>query len=426
MTQRIEQRLPRVFGHELSIEERDRRWALARHEMSTRGIECLIVSGFHSVLWEGQATLRWFTNLDIEGYLLFPRQGRPTLYSFVPAAKVTRLEGCWISDNRSGFPAFGESLVEGLKVLEVDSGTVAVLAVEGIYGEYGGFPYATMNVLMSSLPTVHFADAMSWFAPLRTIKSDEEIRMFEIGAGIAEEMFAAVAETAHEGVLDAEIRAAISAARIRAGCEPHSTSFYAQGKDIGPILDSGIMLEPGYSKPLEMGDIITAELTTRVNGYEIEFNQVWVLGEVDDELERMFAVAKASFEAGVATLRAGITQAELQRAMQAPLDEAGFTWFYPFFHGSGLMDEPPASGVRISNYADGREIERPYAPVTFEENMVLTFEPSVVTKERWGNDPTLPWIPRRGFALGSPVVVTADGCRVLAESWWKPEVIRLT
>ncbi|MBS1861617.1 MAG: aminopeptidase P family protein [Actinobacteria bacterium] len=415
----------RVYDHEMSAAERDRRWGLLRREMEANDLECLLVSGFHSVLWEAQATLRWVTNLDIEGYLVFPREGEPTLYSFIPRPKVTRREDCWVPDCRSGFPGFGESLVAGLTERGVTGGKVGVLSMAGVFGEYGGFPYSTMATLEAELPAVRLEDSTAWFAPLRMRKSDEEVRMFEIAAAIAKDVVGAVTEVAREGVTDAEIRATIAAARTRAGAEPHSTTFYGQGKDIAPILDTGVMLEPGYSTPLEVGDVIATELTNRVNGYEAEFNQAWVLGEADEEWERMFVVAAESFEAGVVALRPGIDTKELQALMQAPLDEAGFTWFFPFFHGSGLMDEPPSCNVRVSNYADGREIERPYPAITFEPNMTLTFEPNVVTKDRYGDDETAPWLPRRGLSLGTSVVVTEEGCRVLAEEWWKPEVIRL-
>ncbi|MEU6561579.1 M24 family metallopeptidase [Nocardia nova] len=425
MVESIQSRYPRVHGFELSSAERDRRWAAARAEMKARGLSALVISGFHSVLYEGQAGLRWFTNLDIEGYLVFPLEGEPVHFGFTPKPKVSRLAGCWVPDARSGFPSFALSIADVLREGGVTSGKVGVLSIGGVFGEYAGFPYATLAALQSEIPEIGFEDAIDWFSQLRKIKSAEEIRCYEIGGEIAEDVFDAVYETAREGVPDAEIRAAISAARIRRGCEPHSTTFYSQGKDTSPILESGLLTEPGYATPLEQGDIITAEITMRVNGYEIEFNQTWVLGEADAELERMFEVWQAAFEAGIATLRPGIDQKQLQAAMQAPLDEAGFTWFYPFFHGSGLLDEPPAANVRVSNFADGREIERPYAPMVFEENMVLIFEPSVVTTRRWGDDETLPWTPQRGFSMGCPVVVTADGCRPLVGDWWKPGVIRL-
>lgn len=420
-----ESRYPLVHGFELSLEERDRRWAAAREQMRAHGLSALVVSGFHSILYEGQAAQRWFTNLDIEGYLIFPLEGEPTHYGFTPKPRISRLDGVWVSDCRSGFPSFGQSLIDGLTDRGIVEGKVGVLSIGGVFGEYAGFPYVTLEALKTGLPKIEFEDSIDWFALLRRIKSAEEIHCYDIAGEIAESVFDAVYETAVEGATDAEIRAAISAARIRGGCEPHSTSFYSQGPDVSPILSSGLLTEPGYANRLAPGDLITAEITLRVNGYEVEFNQTWALEPIDEELERMFEVWKASFEAGLATLRPGIDQKELQAAMQAPLDEAGFTWFYPFFHGSGLLDEPPAANVRVSNFSDGREIERPYAPVVFEENMTLIFEPSIVTKERWGDDPDLPWTPKRGFSMGCPVVVTADGCRPLVGDWWKPGVIRL-
>lgn len=119
------------------------------------------------------------------------------------------------------------------------------------------------------------------------------------------------------------------------------------------------------------------------------------------------------------------TNLDIEGYLVFPLDEAGFTWFYALFHGTGLLDEGPVSNVRVGEFTDGREIERPFGSMPFEEGMVLIFEPSAATKERWGDDDTLPWMPRKGFSLGCPVVVTADGCRRLVGDWWKPGVIRL-
>jgi hypothetical protein len=66
----------------LTIEERDRRWNNIRKAMEKRGLKCLIVWGSTGEFRDFNGNLQYLTNVANEGYLLFPLESEPTLYSF--------------------------------------------------------------------------------------------------------------------------------------------------------------------------------------------------------------------------------------------------------------------------------------------------------------------------------------------------------
>jgi Xaa-Pro aminopeptidase len=92
--------------------------------------------------------------------------------------------------------------------------------------------------------------------------------------------------------------------------------------------------------------------------------------------------------------------------MTQPIADAGLTFGNPAFHGLGLGIESP-----MGTYPRGNHKADPTAVI--EEGMVLELEPHPITHDF-----------RRGASVGCPVLVTADGCRVLPD-WWSPAPIVL-
>jgi Xaa-Pro aminopeptidase len=395
------------FGFTLT--ERDRRWNLTRRAMEAHDVDCLVVAGFNTGFGGAIAHLRWLTNLDCEGFLVFPTADEPTLFTFEADAKLASDPATWISDWRSDMPWFARGLVNRLREI----GAPDVIGLVAL-SEYAGFPAATYRALEAAYPRARFDDAATWYAPLRWHKSTEEIRCFEIGCEIGQAVLDAVKNTAGIGVRDIDVRRAINDVRTARGAEMNSFLLYAQGANVMHGGESGLCYEPGFDNKLAAGDVIVTEICCRFQGYEIEFNQPFVVGHADSEWDTIFATAALSFTAGVEALQPGVSAYHLEQVMREPLDAAGFTWRYPFFHGSGLSDEPPVSTTHFSNH---------HAPWTDDmpitAGMIINFEPHVATVDKWrphspvrDTDP-----PRRGASLGVPVLVTGSGPRLLMPDW---------
>ena len=82
----------------LTRDEGERRWKLVRGAMEERGLDCLIVWGSFGNFSSLSANLRYLSNSANEGYLVFPFQGEPTLFTFMGREDPAS----WVKDHRSG------------------------------------------------------------------------------------------------------------------------------------------------------------------------------------------------------------------------------------------------------------------------------------------------------------------------------------
>jgi Xaa-Pro aminopeptidase len=391
--------IDRLHPFELSAAERDRRWGAARALMAERGLDALLVWGSSGAFAHCNASMRWLTNVNTEGYLAFPAEGDPALFSF-----ENGLNPAWVTDWRGAVPDFAKAIAAHLRDVGLGRGRLGLVPLSGLYAELNGFPHATYVRLAERLPGAALEDATELVEGLRRRKSDEEVEALRCGCEMVRRVFDAIRGTARPGVRDYEVRAAIMDTLFRAGSEPGSMILYCQGKHAIHGGQSGIWYEPPYSNPLAEGDVILLELDAVCAGYKAQFNHGFTVGEVDEEWGRVFATAETAYRAGLDALRPGLTVGELEDVMLAPLQSAGFVWGNPAFHGLGLALELPLGTYPRVSWRPDRE-ER------LEAGMVLEFEPHPVS-------PSF----TRGASVGCPVLVTDEGCRPIPE-WYEPRPI---
>ncbi len=234
------------------------------------------------------------------------------------------------------------------------------------------------------------------------IKSAAEIKCLELGCEIGDKVIQAIVDTAKVGVRDYEIRAKIMDTLSREGADPDSMLLYCSGKELNHAGQGGYSKSLG-AHALESGDVILIEFNARYLGYLASYNQPFSVGEPSKEWKEIFNVTLESFNNGFDTLRPGITVRELDEAFQSPVNVAGYKYTHPFFHGLGLnMEEPMGTFPLQPEY-------KPEVSLRLEAGMVLECEPHIVTLDE-----------KKGIHLGSPVLVTESGCKLLSKTW-KPE-----
>ena len=330
----------------------------------------------------------------MEGYLVFPLEGEPTLITF-----HGRPHPSWVKDNRSGHPTYSKAISERLRELHLEGASIGIVGLSGYYGELG-FPHTTYVSLTSNFPGAKFEDATDIVVKARRIKSPAEIRCFELGCEVGEKVIQAIIDTAKVGVTDREIKLKVMDTVFRNGCDFASMLLLGAGKE---LTHGGQIPLQSPPRALEQGDVILAEFDARYLGYMAQFNQPFSVGEPSKEWRDIFNVALEAFNNGFRTLRPGITAGELDEALISPIREAGYVRTNPAFHALGLSLEEP-----IGNYPH-QTYHKPDLSLTLEAGMVLEFEPSVVTSDR-----------KKGLTLGSPVLITETGCKLLSK-FWKPE-----
>lgn len=380
----------------LTRRERDRRWKKARKAMNTRGLDCLVVWGSTGGFGGLAANLRYLTNTTEQGYLVFPLEDEPTIFTFEKG-----LETPWVRDSRVGQPSYSKAISERIRELHFEKVKMGLVGLSGYFGEMG-FPYTTCKALVDIFPKAIFEDATDLLQEVRLIKSAAEIRCFELGCEVGSKVMQAVADTAKPGVKDYEVIAKIMDTLYRNGCEPGSMILYHSGKGGVHAADGG-WLQPPKQRVLEVGDVILIEFDAKYFGYRAQYNQPFSVGKPNKEWQELFNAALNSHNIGMKVLKPGITAGELDEAFLTPIRKAGYRLRNPAFHGLGLGLEMPMGSF------PGQPDYKADPTFIIGAGMVIEFEPHAVSQDE-----------RKGIHLGSPVLVTETGCRLLTKDW-KPE-----
>jgi Xaa-Pro dipeptidase len=242
-----------------------------------------------------------------------------------------------------------------------------------------------LRLIEASAPGVHFADAGPLLASLRMRKDEAEIAHMKQAVAIAEAALAATLEKINVGMTERQIAGELLIETMRHG----ATSFpFEPIVLIGPrsALPHGT---PG-DRPVQPGDLVLFDFGVNVNGYASDITRTFAIGQIDDELRRVYDVVKRANEAGRKAARPGVEIQEVDRAARKVIVDAGYGQYFTHRTGHGL-------GL------DGHE--PPFAcegdTTILEPGMTFTVEPGV-------------YLPGKGgVRVEDDVVITRDGCESL-------------
>ena len=154
-------------------------------------------------------------------------------------------------------------------------------------------------------------------------------------------------------------------------------------------------MAPPSGKVLKDGDLVTTELTPCVDGYYAQICRTLVVGQPSELQRKSFAVYQEALEAGLKTVRAGATAAEVAKAENDVFRQYGLGQYVTSEytrvrgHGLGLFpDQKP------------QLLEDVQIPLT--ENMTMIVHPNT-------------YHPDVGYlVLGDTIIVNADGHEALS------------
>lgn len=141
---------------------------------------------------------------------------------------------------------------------------------------------------------------------------------------------------------------------------------------------------------LEPGDLVKIDFGARVDGYHADCTRTFVVGPAADWQREIHAAVRASQEAGVGALQAGVPVADVDRAARAVLEDAGWLKYFTtgLGHGVGLeIHEDPYVGMRTAGkLAAGTTLTMEpgiYLPgrggVRIEDTVLVGEKPQVLT-----------------------------------------------
>lgn len=393
----MEKIIKRLALPRLSLQERDRRWNAVRKETRQRRLDCLVVRG-HSGKWDSfSANVRYLTHIGGNGeenIVMFPLEGDPTCYVWAGTFMIEwwRRAQDWTGDLRGGSMIWSKNIVDWLKEHGLESGRIGIVGFGGLREPEGVFSYETFINMQQALPKTEFVNATDILENLRLIKSQEEIKMHEKAAELADLAVEAMRDTARPGLEEYVVYAEMVHAMLKNGGEYPPMLIWEAGPQ--PFHAARFPT----ARRLEPGDIILNEITAKYCGYWAHPHHPMAIGEPEKEYIKMAEISLEAFHCGLAALRPGVTLQEWDDAITEPVSKAGYTWVHPPFHGLGL-EEPEYPWGSIPGMPGGFIAELTIAP-----GMVFALQPNVVRKDK-----------TKGIAFGDTVVVTETGGRRLGK-----------
>ncbi len=315
----------------------------------------------------------------------FPASGDPVIVSGnLEASKVETgapypIRGCYYTDADGPVSAYREAA--GLLRLAGGSSGMARMGVES----------RRMRVMELRLiedaflgPRIDAAEAI--FAALRMAKDEMELKLMRRAAEIAEQALRATLPSIRVGMTEREIGAELLVQTLRAGSDAELP--------FAPIVASG----PNSALPhaaltdraIQPGDMLTLDWGAAHGGYAADITRTFAVGEVSDELKKIYSLVQAANAAAQAATRPGVPAAEVDAAARRVITEGGYGEYFVhrLGHGLGLEghEDPSMHGRNELSLGPG---------------MTFTVEPGI-------------YVPGLGgVRIEDDVVVTADGCESL-------------
>lgn len=245
-----------------------------------------------------------------------------------------------------------------------------------------------LRYLQAALPKADFVNGEEVVAAMRQRKGVEEIAAMQRAAEIAEDALLATLPKIKVGVSETRIAADLLQALLQQGSDPEVPFF--------PIVASG----PNSANPhatrteraLQSGDLLVIDWGANVDGYYSDITRTFAIGEIDEELYRIYAAVELANSAGRAASKPGISCGAVDEATRAVIEGAGYREYFIHRTGHGLgMQAHEAPYIRSGNLQK------------LESGMVFTIEPGI-------------YLPGKGgVRIEDDVVVTEDGLRSLSK-----------
>jgi Xaa-Pro dipeptidase len=360
--------------------------------MAAKSIDAIIVTNHQNVNYFGGITS---ILAGIPGgygnvrplIIILPRGGDPTvLVQFTDYGNAAA--NSWIEDIRSWVSLpFDTSLLES--VLREKGLENLRIGMEFSRELHLGMPYADFQQLKYNLPEAQFIDAADLIWQLRMTKSAGEIERIREAAQISARSLRENLPLVEEGMTEREISRTIAQGLLRHGADKFN---YVSALAGNGSYDRFCQLPT--DRKVKKGELVWCDLSAIYRDYCSDMSSFTVVGGPTDDHKRYADLARTIHMKALAYMRPGLRARDVMTFIRKAYEDSGFKYNFDIGrcgHGIGLeLAEQPS----IDAGSD----------IVLQPGMTIAFEPAILTDSGV-------------FNMEEDVLITEDGCEVLAEMW---------
>jgi Xaa-Pro aminopeptidase len=245
----------------------------------------------------------------------------------------------------------------------------------------------TVIQIMNAFPDAQIVNAEPLINPLRRIKSSEELATMTKACAIVDEVMTEIQDKVRTGVTELDLAAEVALLMRKKGSR--TESFDTAVWSMGP-LDKRDATVRVSQQPLRSGMGVSFDFGSVVDGYCSDFGRTIHIGEPGKEYIKVYDLVMAAQAAGIATVKPGVTAAEVHNACREVIVDGGYgDWFR---HRTGHC-----IGLDVHEFPFISEEDM----TPLEVGMTFTIEPSVF------------WPGQVGVRVEDIIVCEANGGRKL-------------
>ncbi|MGH6895573.1 MAG: M24 family metallopeptidase [Geminicoccaceae bacterium] len=377
-----------------SDDEFDARLASVRAAMAGLGLDALVVTTPENIFY--------LTGLDHQGFFALHLLIVTAAGEMILIARA--MERITVADQVTGASFVGYADNE-------DAARVAcgVLHDHGLENARIGvekhslfFPPRVYEALLRGTPSATWLDASRLIGELRLIKSPQEIAFTRQAAAVTDAMMQAAIDAAQAGVNEREVAAEAHRAMILAG---GGTPGF--GPFIRPTPRLGQEHTTWQDRALVEGEGLLLEMAACVNRYHAPAGRFVFIGRRPPGTLEIEQICIEAFDRVTGAIRPEVTAAEVYRAWQSRVDEAGLAHYRRHHCGYvvGLGFPPSWTGGSMV--------------VGLRHDSDLVLQPGMVFH-------LLSWLMGTGrgdYFFSNTAVLTEEGCEILTKTPRRSQVV---
>ena len=235
-------------------------------------------------------------------------------------------------------------------------------------------------LLQERWPKSAFVSGAHVMAPVRMIKTADEIALMKRSAATADVAVDAAFAASRPGVTETVVARAV-ADTFAAQNVAHAGAAIVGG---GP--NSAYPHHASGNRPLQAGEAVLVDLGGRLEGYMSDITRMAYLGQPPARYREVQEVVERAVRAGIDAVKPGAPLAAVDRAARKVIDDAGFGRYFTHRtgHGIGITGHEPPSVTHTNE-------------MSMREGMIFSVEPGIYLEGEFG------------VRLEEIVVVTAGG-----------------